>query len=248
MATHSRILAWRIPPTGEPGGQQTMGSWRVGHDWATNTFTFTGSWKDMHLRFWTRYKICIVKAYHVREKNWETFHGHRVWERLGGGLNPAVWHYRMWHGTHRAPHEGWRLSFFLVTESFLPASWGIPFSLNSRSLSTCPLQGWCPQDWPSTRRLQRPPQPCRPNPGLCTCCFFSLKCSFCGSSHGCPSWPVQAQPQGHPAGTSLFWPHKFQDSACVPLSTCHLLKLSWLFYDLPLPWEWKLPRQGSRLS
>ena len=32
VATHSSILAWRIPWTGEPGGQQSMGSQRVGHD------------------------------------------------------------------------------------------------------------------------------------------------------------------------------------------------------------------------
>ena len=30
--THSRILAWRIPRTGEPGGLQSMESQRVGHD------------------------------------------------------------------------------------------------------------------------------------------------------------------------------------------------------------------------
>ena len=35
MATHSSILAWRIPWTEEPGGIQSMGSERVGHDWAT---------------------------------------------------------------------------------------------------------------------------------------------------------------------------------------------------------------------
>jgi len=40
MATHSSILAWRIPWTEEPGGLQSMGSQRVRHDWATNTFTF----------------------------------------------------------------------------------------------------------------------------------------------------------------------------------------------------------------
>ena len=34
MATHSRILAWRIPWTGEPGGLQSMGSQRVRHDWS----------------------------------------------------------------------------------------------------------------------------------------------------------------------------------------------------------------------
>ena len=32
MATHSNILAWRIPWTGEPGRLQSMGSQRVGHD------------------------------------------------------------------------------------------------------------------------------------------------------------------------------------------------------------------------
>ena len=33
MATHSSVLAWRIPGTGEPGGLLSMGSHRVGHDW-----------------------------------------------------------------------------------------------------------------------------------------------------------------------------------------------------------------------
>ena len=33
MATHSRVLAWRIPGTVEPGGLLSMGSHRVGHDW-----------------------------------------------------------------------------------------------------------------------------------------------------------------------------------------------------------------------
>ena len=33
MATHPSILAWRIPWTEEPGGLQSMGLQRVGHDW-----------------------------------------------------------------------------------------------------------------------------------------------------------------------------------------------------------------------
>ena len=41
MATHSSILAWRIPWTGEPGGLQSMGSPRVRHDWVINTFIFS---------------------------------------------------------------------------------------------------------------------------------------------------------------------------------------------------------------
>ena len=32
VATHSSVLAWRIPGTGEPGGLPSMGSHRVGHD------------------------------------------------------------------------------------------------------------------------------------------------------------------------------------------------------------------------
>ena len=32
MATHSGVLAWRIPGTAEPGGLPSMGSHRVGHD------------------------------------------------------------------------------------------------------------------------------------------------------------------------------------------------------------------------
>ena len=34
MATHSSVLAWRIPGMGEPGGLPSMGSHKVGHDWS----------------------------------------------------------------------------------------------------------------------------------------------------------------------------------------------------------------------
>ena len=37
MATHSNILAWKMPWTAEPGGLQPLGSQKVGHDWVTNT-------------------------------------------------------------------------------------------------------------------------------------------------------------------------------------------------------------------
>ena len=53
MVTHSSILAWKIPWTEEPGRLQSVGSQRVRHDWATNTFTNT---------FTTKYKqICYKK-------------------------------------------------------------------------------------------------------------------------------------------------------------------------------------------
>ena len=40
MATHSNILAWKIPWSEESGGLQSMGSQRIRHYWATNTFIF----------------------------------------------------------------------------------------------------------------------------------------------------------------------------------------------------------------
>ena len=42
MATHSSVLAWRIPGKGEPGGLPSMGSHRVGHDWSVNKFVAAG--------------------------------------------------------------------------------------------------------------------------------------------------------------------------------------------------------------
>ena len=48
MATHSSILAWRIRWTEEPGGLQSVGSQRVGHNWAANIFTRQEWWlKDV---------------------------------------------------------------------------------------------------------------------------------------------------------------------------------------------------------
>ena len=41
MATHSSTLAWKIPWTEEPGRLQSMGSRRVGPDWATLLSLFT---------------------------------------------------------------------------------------------------------------------------------------------------------------------------------------------------------------
>ena len=52
MATHSSVLAWRIPGTGEPGGLPSQGSHRVGHDWsdlaaaaAAETYHASGIWR-----------------------------------------------------------------------------------------------------------------------------------------------------------------------------------------------------------
>ena len=44
MATHSSVLAWEIPRTEEPGGLQSTGSPRVGHDLVTEHARRTNFW------------------------------------------------------------------------------------------------------------------------------------------------------------------------------------------------------------
>ena len=51
MATHSSILAWRIPGMGEPGGLLSVGSHRVGHDWS-NLAIATESYINIYEEFW----------------------------------------------------------------------------------------------------------------------------------------------------------------------------------------------------
>ena len=47
MATHSSVLAWRIPGTGEPGRLPSMGSHRVGHDWSSSSSIYKCHLEDL---------------------------------------------------------------------------------------------------------------------------------------------------------------------------------------------------------
>ena len=44
MATHSSVLAWRIPGTGEPSGLRSMGSHRIEHDWSDAAAAAAAVW------------------------------------------------------------------------------------------------------------------------------------------------------------------------------------------------------------
>ena len=66
MATQSSILAWRIPWTEEPGGLQSTGSQRVGHDWATSLH-FTSKPLRLHGYMQPKYtNVDILWKYHVQ--------------------------------------------------------------------------------------------------------------------------------------------------------------------------------------
>ena len=61
MVTHSSILAWKIPRMEEPGRLQSMGSQRVGHDWATSlSLSISNEWKDfatLSIWFWSKNEV-----------------------------------------------------------------------------------------------------------------------------------------------------------------------------------------------
>ena len=59
MAIHSSTIAWKIPWTEEPGRLQSMGSQRVGHDWATSLSLYFKKGKNAN-KIHTQKKICAV--------------------------------------------------------------------------------------------------------------------------------------------------------------------------------------------
>ena len=81
MAPHSSTLAWKIPWAEEPGGLQSMGSQRVGHDWAISLSLFT----CMHWR-----------------RKWQPTPVFLPGESQGRGSLVGC---RLWMGSHRVGHD-----------------------------------------------------------------------------------------------------------------------------------------------
>ena len=69
MATHSSVLAWRIPGTGEPGGLSFLGSHRVGHDWS-DLAAVACIWELDHKEGWALQNWCFWTV--VLEKTLES--------------------------------------------------------------------------------------------------------------------------------------------------------------------------------
>ena len=100
MATHSSVLAWRIPWTGEPGGLQSMGLLRVGHNWATS----------LHFTSWhiIKFQDAEIKRYY------------KLPERKQTGFRPSMaWRIRMalylWTATLKAERQ-WSAAFKILRE------------------------------------------------------------------------------------------------------------------------------------
>ena len=77
MATHSSVLAWRIPGTGEPGGLPSMGLHRVGHDlWGrTELDTTDVTWQQQPVSLYTVgyvfLKNCVQDCSSIYRKHME---------------------------------------------------------------------------------------------------------------------------------------------------------------------------------
>ena len=69
MATHSSVLVWRIPGTGEPGGLPSVGSHRVGHDWSDLTMLVISSsvcyTHIVYTHMYTHTYTCINTCKHI---------------------------------------------------------------------------------------------------------------------------------------------------------------------------------------
>ena len=66
MATHSSVLVWRIPGTGEPGGLPSMGSHRVGHDWSDLAAAYTSNEYDINFLRKTHLYAFVTPRWQMR--------------------------------------------------------------------------------------------------------------------------------------------------------------------------------------
>ena len=121
MATHSSVLAWRIPGMGEPGGLPSMGSHRVGHDWSdlaaaaavlcvwTPSYSHSGFCKFSLLFSSMSSVVCC----------------------------PASWLH--WLRTSRRPSHAYKLCFMPFLQLPATSLFLLPISLNSSWLLYCTL-------------------------------------------------------------------------------------------------------------
>ena len=131
MATHSSTFAWKIPLTEVPGGPQSMGSQRVGHDWATSLslHLFLSIHKSIKYTYLCMYKhLCIVFL------NF-TFLALKMFFIL----LKASWNFQTNALSSSAPNQGWTVP--PSSSDFLWYKYHSHFCYLDMSTSQTPLKG-----------------------------------------------------------------------------------------------------------
>ena len=133
MAPHSSTLAWKIPWTEEPGGLQSMGLWRVGHDWATSLSLFT----FMHWRRqWQPTPVFLPGESQGRG----SLMGCRLWGRTVGhdwsDLAPVVFTSDSWDTSCPVCCISWLFLLYCFPLQF------VIFSVDRSSLGVCCFCLW----------------------------------------------------------------------------------------------------------
>ena len=135
MATHSSILAWRIPWTEELGRLQSTGSQRVGYEWVTSLSLSCLTWR----RKWQHTPVLLPGESHGQR----SLAGHGPWGRRESDTTEVTKH----ACTHASLGQGDLLLIWpwpLCTEDWLKEGWlGYPGSLPS--LNHSPLETWLKQ-------------------------------------------------------------------------------------------------------
>ena len=98
MATHSGVLAWRIPGTGEPDGLPSMGSHRVGHDWSD-----LAAWYSLIINMCFFMAISIWFGKYLEEN--------QTWKSMAWKLSTLPWNY----SDQEEPYLPLLLSFHSIT-------------------------------------------------------------------------------------------------------------------------------------
>ena len=106
MATHSSILAWKIPWMKEPGRLQSMGSQRVGHDWA-NSLHFSNIREILNHVFLIMIDACKLFHFHALEKEMATHSSVLAWRIPGTGEPGGL----LSMGSHRVGHNWSNLAY-----------------------------------------------------------------------------------------------------------------------------------------
>ena len=117
MTPHSSTLVWKIPWTEEPGGLQSMGSLRVGHDWATSLSLFS----FMHWRRkWQPTPVFLPGE----SQGWRSLVGCRLWGRTESDTTAAAAGFITGHN-YTIPGSLMWFTFDLSKWKFA-GSWGLP--------------------------------------------------------------------------------------------------------------------------